>query len=150
MDSDLQYKAEIERLRNKQRQREQLFSAQPFTLAASTNNRNSNRAWKHQQHKIDAVLDPVTSMDESGKYVPAEEYLVPCQTPMMKCFAKIGNSWKLLSVFVTKLYNRYLTGSKILFCVGLIFNATKCFLLWYFLNVMKCEALKTSIKRYFF
>lgn len=92
MDSDLQYKAEIERLRNKQRQREQLFSAQPFTLAASTNSRNSNRAWKHQQHKIDAVLDPVTSMDESGKYVPAEEYLVPCQTPMMKCFAKIGNS----------------------------------------------------------
>ena len=92
MDSDLQYKAEIERLRNKQRQREQLFSAQPFTQAVSTNSRNSNRAWKHQQHKIDAVLDPVSSMDESGKYVQAEEYLVPGQTPMMKCFAKIGNS----------------------------------------------------------
>ena len=91
MDSDLQYKAEIERLRNKQRQREQLFSAQPFTQAVSTNSRNSNRAWKHQ-HKIDAVLDPVSSMDESGKYVQAEEYLVPCQTPMMKRFAKIGSS----------------------------------------------------------
>ena len=79
MDSDLQHKAEVERLRNKQRQREQLFSAQPFSQTVSTNSRNNNRAWK-QQHKIDAVLDPLSSVDEPGKYAPAEAYLVTCQT----------------------------------------------------------------------
>ena len=87
MDSDLQHKAEVERLRNKQRQREQLFSAQPFSQTVSTNSRNNNRAWK-QQHKIDAVLDPLSSVDEPGKYVPAEAYLVTCQTSMMKLFSK--------------------------------------------------------------
>ena len=91
MDSDLQHKAEVERLRNKQRQREQLFSAQPFSQTVSTISRNSNRAWRHQQHRIEAVLDPVSSMDEPGKYVPGEAYLVPRQTLMMKLFAKIDN-----------------------------------------------------------
>ncbi|XP_057317268.1 uncharacterized protein LOC130662415 isoform X2 [Hydractinia symbiolongicarpus] len=59
LDPDLQHKAEVERLRNKQRQRDHMVST-----AFSTSTRNSKppeNRWQREQDEIDAVLDPANA-----------------------------------------------------------------------------------------
>lgn len=57
---DDDHKTEIERMRNKQRQRDHIFAAdggRSSTMTSSMNN-NNNSSWRREQEKINAILDP--------------------------------------------------------------------------------------------
>ena len=71
MDPELQHKTEVERNRNKQRQRDQMFQATPVPQSSGTATPKSlGISWRREQDKIDSVLDPVNS----GRSVPKYEF----------------------------------------------------------------------------
>ena len=57
MDSDLQHKMEIERQRNKQRQRSQFFKS-PTSAPVEAVFTPKDKGWKREQEKINDILEP--------------------------------------------------------------------------------------------
>ncbi|XP_065646821.1 uncharacterized protein LOC100199397 isoform X6 [Hydra vulgaris] len=57
MDSDLQHKIEVERQRNKQRQRNQFFKS-PVSATAESVFTIKDKVWSREQKKIDDILEP--------------------------------------------------------------------------------------------
>ena len=83
-DPELQHKSDMERLRNKQRQREQMFSASRPTSSRPTSSGQhlvappssqpmvtspvknmDKKQWKREQDRIDAILNPTPSRTTS-------------------------------------------------------------------------------------